>query len=196
MKQALIIFARKPEKGKVKTRLAAQIGEEQALTVYIRLLEHTRAVASAYPCDKYVFLTDEVADVFWKDFYVERQADGDLGERMSAAFQLLFDKGYQQVVIIGSDCPVFSINHLNEAFAALYDVDVVIGPATDGGYYLLGMKLLYSELFLNKTWSTDRVLRDTIYSINELQLTFQQLEPLTDVDEATDLPEGWMEVVR
>ena len=111
---------------------------------------------------------------------------------MFNAFDLLFKKGFERVVIIGSDCPGLSSKHINNAFAELNNVDVVIGPAKDGGYYLLGMKKLHSAIFNGKNWSTDAVFKETIKSIDELQLTFSKLETLTDVDEEKDIPPEWL----
>ena len=191
MKNALIIFVRNPELGKVKTRLAAQVGNQKALEVYLKLLQHTKEVALHADCDKFIFATEPLKDETWKDFITAYQVEGDLGKKMCNAFDLLFKKGFERVVIIGSDCPGLSSKHINNAFAELNNVDVVIGPAKDGGYYLLGMKKLHSAIFNGKNWSTNSVYKETIKSFGELQLTFSQLEMLTDVDEVQDLPEYW-----
>lgn len=192
MKKALIIFVRNPEPGKVKTRLAAQIGNEKALAVYIKLLQHTKQVASGADCDKYIFATAPLKDDTWKDFHVESQIEAGLGERMLHAFNLLFKKDYKKVVIIGSDCPELTTTHIEEAFANLEQYDVVIGPAKDGGYYLLGMKTLHTKLFEDKPWSTASVLKDTLHTIDGLNLSCHLLETLTDVDEEKDLPQNWI----
>ncbi len=112
---------------------------------------------------------------------------------MSHAFDQLFKKGYEKVVIIGSDCPGLTTNHMEEAFVSLDHHDVVIGPAHDGGYYLLGMKELHPKLFENKNWSTASVFNDTMTTINMLELSCHQLEKLTDVDEEKDIPQGWIQ---
>ena len=191
MKNALIIFVRNPELGKVKTRLAAQIGNARALEIYQKLLQHTKAAALHADCDKYVFATEQLTDNTWKDFTIEQQADGDLGKKMLHAFDHLFKKNYEKVVIIGSDCPTLTTVIIKKAFYELNAKDVVIGPAEDGGYYLLGMKKLHSEIFKDKNWSSDLVLQETLISINSLQLSSHQLETLTDVDEEKDLPLSW-----
>lgn len=190
MKKALIIFVRKPEAGKVKTRLAAQIGNEKALEVYIKLLQHTKFVALESDCDKYIFATENRDDNTWRGFNIEQQSEGDLGERMAHAFENLFNKNYKKVVIIGSDCPGLSVKHLEEAFGSLNNHDVVIGPAHDGGYYLLGMKKLHKKIFENKNWSTDSVFADSMHTIDKLHLSCFQLETLIDVDEEKDLPDS------
>lgn len=188
---ALIIFARPPVAGQVKTRLAAGIGNAGALTVYRRLLNHTRAVSEAIAPDKHVFLTGQDTENFWLPFARHLQAGGDLGDRMAAAFGQLFAAGYEKLVIIGSDCPGLNAALLSIAFEALNDTDVVLGPATDGGYYLLGMRRLHPDLFRDKSWSSDQVLCETLSTARARNLSYTLLPTLTDVDAAADLPEGW-----
>ena len=191
-KKALIIFARKPQLGKVKTRLAATVGTENALAVYEKLLLHTRTVAKETGIDTYVFLTEQTDDDFWKDFYTELQAGATLGERMQQAFHFLFLKEYNECIIIGSDCPSLSSEIVNAAFYELQKNDVVIGPATDGGYYLLGMKTLTPALFQNIHWSTEKVFSQTIRAIEKQKISYAQVATLNDVDEEKDVPAGWL----
>lgn len=188
MKDALIIFIRNPELGKVKTRLAATVGNERALEIYLLLMNHTKEVAFACNCDKFVFATGDVLEKDWKGFYIEQQSDGDLGYKMSQAFAFLFQKNYERVIIIGSDCLELSVGHLLQAFSELNDKDVVIGPANDGGYYLLGMKKNNADIFLDKEWGKDSVFNETLATITKLGLSIYQLENLTDIDEEKDLP--------
>lgn len=188
---ALIIFVRKPELGKVKTRLAAQIGNERALGIYTRLLEHTISIASTSDIDTFIFMTEQGEDYKYSNFFTEIQTGANLGERMCNASQNVFKKGYRKVVIIGSDCPGLESSHIEEAFQQLNNYDITIGPAYDGGYYLLGMKKLHTLLFENKNWSTASVLADTIDNITTLSLSSYKLETLRDVDQEQDLPEGW-----
>jgi rSAM/selenodomain-associated transferase 1 len=192
MKSALIIFVRKPELGKVKTRLAAEIGEEEALKVYVKLLEHTRQIASRTEVGHFVFEAGESSGDFWKHFARQEQQGADLGTRMKNAFTLVFEKGYEKAVIIGSDCLELTSDCLNRAFLFLDDADVVVGPANDGGYYLLGMKKLYVELFEGKQWSTEHVFAATIRNIEQLGLTYKLLKVLNDVDEKKDVPADWL----
>ncbi len=191
MKKALIIFVRNPEIGKVKTRLAAQIGNDKALTVYKKLLAHTKSVAAAMNCDVFVFTTEALQDAQWNKFIIEQQRGNELGQKMQKAFETVFAKGYGKAVIIGSDCPGLSTSHVQQAFDFLNASEVVIGPAKDGGYYLLGMKRLHQILFQINTWSTTTVFDETIALINASRLSFKQLETLTDVDEEKDLPDEW-----
>ena len=195
MKKALIVFVRKPEKGKVKTRLAASIGEDAALEIYVRLLEHTKSVTDSVAADKFIFYADEISLTdMWQGqgYHKLQQENGDLGVRMQAAFMKLFAKGYEQLLIIGSDCPELSKEHIENGFSFLQNVDVVIGPAADGGYYLLGLKRMYPELFLNKQWSTGSVFAYTMETVSSLNLKVKKLPVLNDVDEYKDVPAGWL----
>lgn len=187
---ALIIFVRKPELGKVKTRLAKTIGAEKALQVYQLLLEHTLQITLPLACKKYVFYADEIpeSDLWNKPDYIKKaQSDNDLGERMANAFAQLFDLGYQQVLIIGSDCYQLKTATIQQAINELATSEVVIGPTFDGGYYLLGMKKLVPKLFINKTWSTNQVANQTLADLQQLKIAYHLLEKLHDVDEAADL---------
>lgn len=187
----LIIFARHPELGRVKTRLAADIGAEQALAIYRQLLAHTRAVAAPLEVHKTVWLAEtttapeQAAD--WLGYEQLPQPPGDLGQKMQTAFAHDLARGAAKVVIIGTDCPGLSTAHLTEAFAALDTHDVVLGPAADGGYYLLGLKRLHPELFHNKPWSTATVRTETEADAARLHLRLHRLPELTDIDTGADL---------
>ncbi|TGD80885.1 glycosyltransferase [Hymenobacter wooponensis] len=187
----LIVFARYPELGRVKTRLAAGVGQERALQVYRQLLAHTQAVGAALPARKWLWLAEagpgaDQSDP-WVGYHQLPQPAGDLGHRMQSAFAHAFAEGAVAVVIIGTDCPGLRTDHLHEAYAALRTHDLVLGPATDGGYYLLGMKQVWPELFMNKQWSTDSVRADTLLDAERLGLQVHLLEELRDVDTADDL---------
>ncbi len=189
-KQALLIFTKNPEAGKVKTRLAATLGDEAALSVYKQLLLYTVSATKCLPVDKFVFYSNyiEQEDVWdGKQYYKELQQGNDLGKRMGNAFASIFEKGYDKAVIIGTDCPDLNAGIIINAFAYLDVHDVVIGPAEDGGYYLLGMKILHQELFQKIKWSTCTVLNDTISKCTALQLDCSMLPVLKDIDEEKDL---------
>jgi uncharacterized protein len=186
----LLIFVKKPKAGQVKTRLAATVGNEKALQIYLQLLERTREITHPLPCRKTVYYTPEIVekDIFDTKYYQKAlQGEGNLGERMQNAFEASFSQGYEKVCIIGSDCYELDTNILKEAFAKLDEKDVVIGPATDGGYYLLGMKRMCEILFHNKNWSTASVFSDTLNDLKNASLSFSLLPELTDVDEEKDL---------
>lgn len=189
MKKAIIIFVRNPELGKVKTRLANEIGDEQALQIYIELLQHTHDVTVDLDCDRFVYYADYInqQDQWESGKFKRRLQEGDnLGNRMMVAFFELFQQGYSKVVIVGSDCPELTTFIIQEAFDKLDTTDVVIGPSTDGGYYLLGLKQLIPELFKNKRWSTDTVLANTIKDTVKLRKTCSFLKEMSDIDTADD----------
>ena len=189
-KQALLIFAKNFEPGKVKTRLAATLGHAKAFSIYTQLLEHTVSVTNYLHVDKIVFYSSHIAqEDVWNDNYYHKQVQegSDLGERMNNAFSYAFQKGYDRVVIIGTDCPELTAGILMNAFAYLNNHDVVIGPAADGGYYLLAMKQHYSALFKNINWSTETVLEETLEICMENNLNYTLLPVLHDVDEERDL---------
>lgn len=188
----LMIFAKNPEIGKVKTRLARTIGDEQALMIYVKLLEHTHAISDRVFADKAIFYSDKVQEFDILDYYkfpkFLQKGDG-LGERMDRAFGQAFAQHYEKVIIIGSDCFELNTEIIEDAISALDDYNVVLGPSHDGGYYLLGMDRHYPHLFKNKKWSTADVLLDTILDLKKLNLSYNLLPTLTDVDEEKDLGE-------
>jgi uncharacterized protein len=190
-KKAIILFVRNPVLGQVKTRLAASIGRNNALEIYKRLLEHTRLITANLACDKYVFYADGIMqqDIWDNEIYQKRIQEGaDLGERMAQAFQSLFSSGYKEVLIIGSDCYELSQEHLEKAFETLHEVDIVLGPATDGGYYMLGLKEPAPAIFTNMTWSSSGVFSETINRLKKLNRRYRLMPVRNDVDEEKDLP--------
>lgn len=189
MKQALIIFVRKPEFGKVKTRLAATAGNEKALSIYKELLQHTFEITSAIDADKFVFYFDKIEKTdLWnaKNFFKRVQPNDDLGGKMKAAFNELFKEGYEKLIIIGSDCFELTTEIIEDAFESLNQNDLVIGPANDGGYYLLGMKKMHGFIFENKQWSTETVYNETMLQLKKNNFSFFVLPTLTDVDTEED----------
>ncbi|KAA9333354.1 glycosyltransferase [Hymenobacter busanensis] len=188
----LLVFARHPELGQVKTRLAHAVGAEEALRVYRALLASTHSAVDAVAAQKTLWLaghapTGESEFAHWAGFEQHPQPAGDLGQRMYAAFAAAFAAGATAAVIIGTDCPDLRPAHLNAAFYQLQNHDVVIGPALDGGYYLLGLRTLVPDFFLHKPWSTDAVLTATLADAQRLGLRVAQLPALSDVDTAADL---------
>ncbi len=190
MDNALIIFVRNLEKGKVKKRLAKSLGEDKSLEVYKFLLEYTRDITISCKYNLFVFYSDyiHINDVFDDDVFSKHLQEGDsLGERMSKAFTKVFDLGLKNVCLIGSDCYELQTETLKEAFEKLHEKDIVIGPAKDGGYYLLGMNKMYADIFAGKDWGTPAVLDDTLETINKLGLASAQLTELNDIDTIEDL---------
>lgn len=192
----LLIFARVPALGRVKSRLAAGVGEPAALAVYHELLAVTNAAVLAAGVPATVWLADTAGPAptaaetrEWAAHRTHCQPEGDLGTRMAAAFAAAFAAGAGRVAIIGTDCPGLRDTHLRQAFALLETNDLVLGPATDGGYYLLGLRQPYPALFQHKAWSTDSVLADTLADAGRLGLRVALLPELRDVDNAADLAE-------
>ncbi|MGQ0738082.1 MAG: TIGR04282 family arsenosugar biosynthesis glycosyltransferase [Bacteroidota bacterium] len=192
MKDALIIFTRNPVLGKVKTRIAEAVGEKEALGIYKALLQHTHDISTAVDADRYVFYSDHIQlGDLWKDnrYHKFLQAGQTLGSKMQDAFSRMFAKGYGKAVIIGSDCYELTADILKKAFEGLNTNDAVIGPAKDGGYYLLGMKKLITEIFENKKWSTASVYSETISDLEKAGFSYATLPLLNDVDRVEDVPE-------
>lgn len=187
-KNLLIIFTRNPELGKVKTRLAKSIGNENALTIYKTLLDRTEKTTRDLSCDKAVYYSVKIRenDIWDTSIYQKHQQHGDdLGIRMHNAFAEAFSNNYDKVAIIGSDLFDLNPSHINDAFKALDKNDFAIGPAHDGGYYLLAMKSLYSQVFKNKDWGTSTVFNYTIKDLKNESIYY--LETLNDIDVYDDL---------
>jgi rSAM/selenodomain-associated transferase 1 len=188
----LIIFAKRPFLGKVKTRLAKSIGDERALDVYQELLTFTNAITETLDVQKIVYW-DEIPSIpnqFFKNgFRHSLQSRGELGEKMEKAFQNELDPKPCQTLIIGTDCPYLTVATFEKAYKELEKSDFVIGPAKDGGYYLLGMKEFFPNVFLEIPWSTESVLPLTIKRIQDQNLTFTLLEELNDIDTVEDWKE-------
>jgi len=174
--------------GTCKTRLAKTIGDAAALQVYTYLLNHTKEVISQIEADKAVYYSVKIrhndsweANIFKK----YQQFGSDLGERMQLAFSNGFNNGYSKIIIVGSDLYHLKPQHIQEAFKALDNNDVVIGPAQDGGYYLLGLKTMHAPLFKDKQWGTNTVFKSTIEDLKNKTVAY--LETLNDIDVYEDL---------
>jgi hypothetical protein len=190
MSKALIIFIKNPVLGKVKTRLAATVGDVTALEVYKELLDHTQKITLLINADKFLFYSDflQTEDQWPNDRFIKNlQKGNDLGERMCNAFEYILLNKYRKVIIIGSDCIDLSASIIEDAYILLNHCDVVIGPAKDGGYYLLGMKELHQPLFKNILWGTSEVLKQTLSVCTKLNLKYALLPTLTDIDVENDL---------
>ncbi len=187
-KKALIIFAKNPISGNVKTRLAISIGEKKALEIYNQLLEIVFQYTVDLSCDKIVYWDGglPIHHPFDKKIYFHKeQVSGDLGIKMKSAFKEEF-KLYNKICIIGSDSVELTKEIIQTAFDSLTKTDIVIGPAFDGGYYLLGMNELHESLFEEIQWSTDKVLNQTYKKIQNLSLSFTSLQTLSDIDTVED----------
>lgn len=184
----LLIFTRNPELGKCKTRLASKVGDRAALDIYHFLLQHTHHITVGSKAHKQVYYSEEVwEDDIWESLYYDKrlQRGKDLGERMENAFRDGFKAGFKKIVVIGSDMYDLSPSDLEGAFRALDEHDYVVGPAADGGYYLLGMRALYGPLFKNKPWGTHTVLQETMQHLKNKNTKL--LKTKNDVDLYEDI---------
>lgn len=198
--EALAVFAKFPQPGKVKTRLIPALGAEGAAAVHEQMVRHTldrvgelrraRAVETSIFCAG--TQPARFASHFGTDLPCVAQTDGDLGQRMHAAFGHMLREA-MSAVIIGTDCPDLSSGLISMAFDALRASDLVLGPARDGGYYLIGLRRPVPSLFENMDWSTSTVLASTIERASSLGLCVHLLPTLSDVDEPQDLA-GWERV--
>ena len=189
MNNCLILFAKNLVLGKVKSRLAKDIGDEQALKVYKKLSEHTHTIAKALECTKHIFYSDKLEenDLWTGNFQKYVQEGNDLGEKMKNAFHYSFSQGNEKVVIIGSDCYELTSEIIEEAFEKLNDSDFVMGPAKDGGYYLLGMNAPHLYVFEKMEYSHEEVAKQTLDKIRLNNHSIALLKELSDVDTVEDL---------
>lgn len=178
---ALIVFVKNLDADEVKTRIAAEKGEQHAKDVYNELLEECKNLcASLSDVDIKVYFSKHTEDKSWP-YDKKLQQGNDLGSKMSNAFDSILAE-YEKAVIIGSDCPYIHKTHIQEAFDNLNKTDVVIGPCTDGGYYLLGLKKLFPEIFEDVSWSTNRVFFETVEKALLHRKSISTLEYLEDID--------------
>src|SRR5690554_1220857 len=189
-KNALIIMTKNPVLGKCKTRLAHTLGDEKALEIYIQLLDHTAQYSKEVNADVFVYSTDETTDKSrWKHpkTHFRIQSFGDLGNRMNTAIREVITLGYKKTIVVGSDCAEINSEDIHKAFSRLNTSEITLGPALDGGYYLIGMKEVNPTLFQDITWSTDTVLNETISKIKSKKLSYSLLEVKSDIDVEEDL---------
>nr|WP_137669184.1 TIGR04282 family arsenosugar biosynthesis glycosyltransferase [Sphaerospermopsis reniformis] len=194
-KQHLIIFTRYPEPGKTKTRLIPALGEVGAADLQKQMTEHT--ILQVQELQKISAITVEVrfAGGNWEliqnwlgvGFVYQTQGEGDLGQRMMRSLVDAFSNNAEQVIIIGTDCPGLNSQILASAFEQLQTSDLVLGPAIDGGYYLIGLQKPILDLFTSISWGTNQVLSQTVTIAQELHLSFVNLPTLADVDRPEDL---------
>lgn len=193
----IAVFAKAPVAGHVKTRLIPLLGEEGAKNLYERLLHHTLRVATSAgaPCVE-LWCSPSSNHPFFvacaARYKIElREQDGtDLGERMNAAASGS-SSSKMPVIVVGSDCPALTVEDFSEAASALSQADAVLGPAHDGGYFLLGLKRSNIQLFNNIAWGTEKVLEQTRDRLRELNWAWRELQPKWDID----LPEDYRRFV-
>lgn len=196
--ERLVLFTRYPEPGRTKTRLIPALGPNGASDLQKHMTEHVlsrvRDIVESRPVDMEVRYEGGKQGLMekWlgKSISYRSQGSGDLGARMKRAFSEAFQQGLNRVVIIGSDCPGITRVTARTAFELLSQFDVVVGPANDGGYYLIGLRRETEQLFHDIPWGTAEVRARTVEIANQLGLRVVHLEPLDDVDRAEDL-EVW-----
>lgn len=184
----IAVFARRPLEGRVKTRLSPALPTRLAVALYNGMLRDSLNAAEKCGADeRWLFWAEPVGPSFApRGWHENFQPEGDLGARLEHAFDSLFTPR-SRAVIMGVDCPRLDSARLHAAFAALDHADVVLGPATDGGYTLIGLSAPAPGLFRGVKWSTDAVLAQTLAIARDLKLRVETLPPLEDIDTPDDL---------
>lgn len=192
LENVLIIFMKYPEPGLVKTRLAKDIGKQKASLLYRLFVEAVlkgtqdrrfARIIFYWPPEKKI----QIRNWIGSDLEIYPQKGVDLGERLSHAFKFAFEKRAKRVIAIGTDCPTLESRVIVEAFRRLKDSSCVLGPALDGGYYLVGLSSFYPELFKGIPWGQNTVLEKTKDKIKNSGLKFSILKPYPDIDSLADL---------
>lgn len=181
--RCLLVFTKNPILGSAKTRIGKVKGDDVALAVYKRLLRYTCDIASEASAKKVVYFNKFIEEEgIWDDGFSKRmQEEGDLGVKMAAAFNSEFSES-TKVILIGSDCAEISSSDIEDAFEKLEKRDLVLGPAEDGGYYLIGMNAYYDSLFQDMPWSQENLLEKTLERASEEGLDFYMLPIKSDID--------------
>lgn len=195
-KERLIVFTRYPEPGLTKTRLIPALGAKGAAILQRQMTEYTMSKVRELQSDRPVSVEVRFAggkltlmqDWLGSDIVYQPQGEGDLGSRMARSLSVALESGIERAVIIGTDCPGLNVILIAKAFQELHSHDLVLGPAIDGGYYLIGLSCLISELFTGISWGTAEVLQQTVDIAKKLDLSIAYLPPLADVDRPEDLP--------
>lgn len=190
----VIIFVKFPQPGHVKTRLGEDIGNQKAAELYRLFIDLTfrfvlqcaadQILVAVSPKEKMSRFVDEFRH---PDFKYFAQEGNDLGQRLVHAFQTARESDADKTIIIGSDSPTLPPDYLDRAFRILDSTELVLGPARDGGYYLVGMKNVQEALFQNMEWSTDSVLQNTLQRAKQLDITYDLLPEWYDVDDVENL---------
>lgn len=191
-KSALIVFAREPELGKVKTRLQSVYSAEDVLTLYQCFLKDVLMKAAQSSAEaKFLYTTKSNSNQFFhsyqNQFHLRNQRGADLGMRMYHAFREVYHQGFRSMVIIGTDCLLISSNDIDKAFKKLDHYDAVLGPANDGGYYLLGLNRPYKPLFQYIPWGTSGVLSASRKKLSMADKSLFLLSQKIDIDTHEDL---------
>lgn len=196
---ALIVFTKNPVVGKVKTRLAKDIGDNMALRVYMQLLKHTREITQELDfCENKIFYDEFIpARDNWKEDTYDKyvQSEGDLAAKMINAYKLMFDEGYERVIIISPDCPDLTGVRIKQAFTLLKTKDFVLGPLVDGGYYLLGMNKFNPAVLEGMEFGNGTAYAETLKRIEDLGASVKELPETYDVDYEYEIPARLRKIV-
>ncbi|MCG8608135.1 TIGR04282 family arsenosugar biosynthesis glycosyltransferase [bacterium] len=189
---AIVVFAKFPESGKVKTRLGKQIGNDAAASLYKLFMAQTFQITAQLDATCFVtvepaYKAEQFANYVPRDCYIFPQKGQDLGRRLLHAFDFVFSQKSTKVIALGTDSPTLPAEYVTEAFQRLDYTDVVIGPAEDGGYYLIGINQPQKALFEGIKWSSDLVLKTTIERAQKIGLSYSLLPIWYDVDELDSL---------
>lgn len=192
---SILIFTRYPEAGKTKTRMIPLLGAQEAANLQRQMTEHTlttvKQLQGQLMVNVAIFYTGGNLQLMrsWlgDEYDYVNQGEGDLGIRLSAAFQRGFEQGMGKVMIIGIDCPDLTETILRKGVEALSQHDLVLGPAIDGGYYLIGTQRWIPQLFKDISWGTGEVLNETKAIATQLNLKTALLPQLADIDRPEDL---------
>lgn len=188
-KNALIIIAKYPEKGKVKTRIKG-LSDDERVSLYESLLKHTMSrLGSISGVDTFIAFAPETAHDYFMQFGVRLISvhPGNLGERMHEAFRAVFHLGYKRAALVGADIPALTPDIIRDSFNVLADNDLVFGPAVDGGYYLVGMRKLIREVFEQVPWSSQETLKRSVEQAHVSGFTVGYTETLSDIDTMEDV---------
>jgi len=191
---ALIVLARQPELGRVKTRLTTDLPEDLVFEMYKAMVKDVlRMARSVRGCHRYIFHAGSPRtgagffERYVKSFALKRQNGADLGARMLNAFRVCRREGCARLVLIGTDCLSINEKVIQTAFSKLISHDIVLGPSRDGGYYLIGLKLPVAKLFEGIDWGADRVFAQTVVRIKQLKKKVHFLRLRSDIDTVEDL---------
>ncbi|MDV2995198.1 MAG: hypothetical protein N4J56_004852 [Chroococcidiopsis sp. SAG 2025] len=196
IRESLIIFTRYPEPGKTKTRLIPALGAEKAALLHRQMTEHTLTQVKRLQVQRSVRVevcfaggnSNLMMQWLGNDLIYTVQGEGDLGTRMARSLATTFHDGADYAAIVGTDCPGLNAESIAAAFDQLHRVcDLVLGPAVDGGYYLLGLRRFIPELFVGVNWGSPEVLSQTVAIAKRLNLSIAYLPQLPDVDRPEDL---------
>ena len=196
-KKAILIFMKYPQTGRVKTRLSKTIGTKQACNIYKKLVRRTLGIVSDFKhthtqIDLFLFYDPPESETQIRKGYpgpwaFTPQIDGHLGEKMKNAFDHVFEKGYEHAVLIGSDIADIKTSDIEDAFRDLNRDQAVLGPAHDGGFYLIGLSFVINEVFNFPDWSTPSVFERTLHCLHDSLHKIRTLCKRHDIDEQNDL---------